>query len=65
MNPKQDKRSSTRRWLIVLAIVLAVCTAGMRPAAVLAKADEADPQDKKEENKDDKKDDKKEKKSKE
>ncbi len=62
MNLKQGKRSSTRMWLIVLAIVFAVCIGGMRPAAVLAKSDDADPQDQKEEKKDDKKDDKKEKK---
>jgi Tol biopolymer transport system component len=62
MNLKQGKRSSTRMWLIVLAIVFAVCIGGMRPVAVLAKSDDADPQDQKEEKKDDKKDDKKEKK---
>src|SRR5580704_18816985 len=55
MNPKQVKCSRTRSWLIVLAVVFAAGIAGLRPAALLAKSDQADPQDKKEEKKDDKK----------
>jgi hypothetical protein len=61
MNLKQVRRSSSSRWLIVLATVFAV-VAGVSPAGAFAKLADPGAQEKKEDKKDEKKDDKKEKK---
>jgi hypothetical protein len=61
MNLKQVRRSSSSRWLIVLATVFAV-VAGVSLAGAFAKLADPGAQEKKEDKKDEKKDDKKEKK---